>query len=586
MASLSGAGSEIKESSKEEEDLKARSSKKSKGGDHVFVEGRPPPVSYADLDTDNQKKRTFKETVLGLTSDLSKGDEPVEEASESQMGEPEEVDEFGSVINIKIVEKKVGDYECPSFLLSNKERIRIQRPWKGGLIVKLLGRKIGFKALENRLNQLWVKAGVITIIDLGNDFFLVTFTSEKDRDHALQGGPWMIYDHYFVIREWSPNFEPARASIDKVAAWVRFSGLPIEYYDPFFLSAVGDRIGKTIKVDKNTLLRERGKYARLCVEIDLSKPLLAMFEVQEKCYKVEYEGLHMLCLTCGKFGHYRDGCSATKQPTEGVLGNDQQPGIQLSQQEVWSVVQKQRRARKGKEVPENGHGVRNDGVNTESNSRGSRFNVLGVEKEIVDDADVDAEILVKRDNFLIEKVKSMLKEMHAETSRKQKSQILRTNNVQSSTRNNKVVNDNSSTVVALEKEKTETRGNLMIGATDNKVIKERINHREVMGDRNNGSQLVQSGTQTNAVNTHVNSSGINEVVLMDHSSGPVIWNGLNNKPPDQLLSAPPNFSNDVGNVQEEFMDATDIAASGNDDSDMEIVEETPIGVVAGVLSPQ
>lgn len=33
-----------------------------------------------------------------------------------------------------------------------------------------------------------------------------------------------------------------------------------------------------------------------------------MFTIKESSYKIEYEGLHMLCLNCGKYGHCIDGC--------------------------------------------------------------------------------------------------------------------------------------------------------------------------------------------------------------------------------------------------------------------------------------
>lgn len=206
---------------------------------------------------------------------------------------------------VSVLEKKHGRYDCPALKLSAKAKLRIQKPWRKGLIVKLLGRKIGYRALENRLNQLWVKNGVIHIIDLGQDYNLVTFSNDEDRDKALANGPWLIYDHYLTLREWSRNFHPESASISRVAVWVRFSGLPIEYYDARTLHAIGDRIGKTIKVDKNTLKTERGKYARICVEVDLKNPLLAMFEINNRIYKIEYEGLHLLCMQCGKFGHYK-----------------------------------------------------------------------------------------------------------------------------------------------------------------------------------------------------------------------------------------------------------------------------------------
>lgn len=108
----------------------------------------------------------------------------------------------------------------------------------------------------------------------------------------------------------SPNFWPSRDTVNQLAMWMRILGLPIEYYDQRVLSFIGNRIGKAIKVDKNTLSRERGKYARLCTQVDLTKPLLAMFSIKVKHFKVEYEGLHTLCLKYGKYGHTTEGCEA------------------------------------------------------------------------------------------------------------------------------------------------------------------------------------------------------------------------------------------------------------------------------------
>lgn len=63
-------------------------------------------------------------------------------------------------------------------------------------------------------------------------------------------------DHHLSVREWSPSFCPASDVIEEIAIWVRISGLLIEYYNVSVISFIGDRIGKTIKVDKNTLSRE------------------------------------------------------------------------------------------------------------------------------------------------------------------------------------------------------------------------------------------------------------------------------------------------------------------------------------------
>jgi hypothetical protein len=56
--------------------------------------------------------------------------------------------------------------------------------------------------------------------------------------------------------------------------------------------------------------------------VDLTKPLLAMFTIKGRHYKVEYEGLHFLCLNCGIFGHYVEGCP--KRSTESSKNGENQ----------------------------------------------------------------------------------------------------------------------------------------------------------------------------------------------------------------------------------------------------------------------
>ena len=73
----------------------------------------------------------------------------------------------------------------------------------------------------------------------------------------------MIFDHYVMVREWTPNFNLERVTIDSIAIWVRFPKLVMEYYDKKCLRTTGNRIGKTLKIDFTTEEKTRGKYARV-----------------------------------------------------------------------------------------------------------------------------------------------------------------------------------------------------------------------------------------------------------------------------------------------------------------------------------
>ena len=78
--------------------------------------------------------------------------------------------------------------------------------------------------------------------------------------------------------------------------WVRILCLPIEDYDHAFLMKVGEKIGKPVRIDDATSLVSMGHFALLCVEVNLQKPLVSKFELQRKVRRLEYEGIHLICV--------------------------------------------------------------------------------------------------------------------------------------------------------------------------------------------------------------------------------------------------------------------------------------------------
>ncbi|KAJ8900185.1 hypothetical protein K2173_024825 [Erythroxylum novogranatense] len=75
--------------------------------------------------------------------------------------------------------------------------------------------------------------------------------------------------------------------------------------------AAGELIGKPLKVDATTLNRRRGNFARICVEIDLGKPLIPVIDLNGCDQPVTYEGLHLICFSYGRSGHRKDTCPYT-----------------------------------------------------------------------------------------------------------------------------------------------------------------------------------------------------------------------------------------------------------------------------------
>jgi len=189
---------------------------------------------------------------------------------------------------------------------SKEFKRQIRRPWGCALIVKVFGRSVGFTFLHNRLLSLWKPAGRLECVDLGHGFFLTRFSLREDYDAILKKGPWFIDEHFLSIRPWEPNFRLATANVSSIAVWIRLNELPIEYYNEVALVQIGKSIGTILRIDTHTASETRGRFARLCVQIDVTKPLVTGIFIGKFEQSVSYEGIHRLCFDCGRVGHQRE----------------------------------------------------------------------------------------------------------------------------------------------------------------------------------------------------------------------------------------------------------------------------------------
>jgi hypothetical protein len=587
MSNLLGVTVENQKSPTEEEDQKERSNKKVKDGEHDFVRNKKRDSERQMVNTDDQGKKDSRSYLSSLLGSEEKArPEGMGGAEEDNTGVTDLVltdDDFDEFAGMKVEERKLGRIDCPEFILSEDEKKRIQQPWKHGLIVKLMGRRIGYKALETRLRQMGVQKGVISIIDLSYDYFLVNFTHKEDHYHALMDGPWLIYDHYLVVREWTPDFNPASDSIEKVAVWVRFSGLPIEYYDAKMLYFIGNRIGRTIKVDKNTLMQERGKYARMCVEVDLSKPLLAIFTIKGRQFHVEYEGLHLLCLTCGRFGHTKEGCAESFVVAEEGGNGNGTSGKNTRGETVpdgpWTVVQKQRRPRKAKEKEDSGNGgdvpAGERAENGKAIIQGSRFASLSV----------DIPELNER-SIMGERLEATLMVKSQDTNKKSLNTRLTKSNNQASKNGKKRSGPGSSKIGEVVTEVThatrvpdkgingrEARAKLAELADTSKMGEFIAQHFPQKDTHDNVDNMMPINPKPNLWHPWMQKKG--ESILHKQLGPDIIFKSNIPRPPNiEDTSQPPKLLMEseslVQGDQEIFVDA-----AGGGDSDMEGVESTP-----------
>nr|XP_023871666.1 uncharacterized protein LOC111984273 [Quercus suber] len=136
--------------------------------------------------------------------------------------------------------------------LQPETRSHIRATWAHALIVKVYGRTVGFHFLHSRVMSMW-----------------------------------------------------------KLAVWARLPELPFEYYELVFLKEIGNPIGPVLRIDANMALETRGRYARICIQVDLNKPLVRRILLEGVVQEIQYEGISSLCFSCGHAGHWQEACPYT-----------------------------------------------------------------------------------------------------------------------------------------------------------------------------------------------------------------------------------------------------------------------------------
>lgn len=67
-----------------------------------------------------------------------------------------------------------------------------------------------------------------------------------------------------------------------------------EYYDVEVLQIFGNAIGRVLRIDTNTANESRGRFARLCIQVDIEKPLITALLIGGREQRISYEGIQSL----------------------------------------------------------------------------------------------------------------------------------------------------------------------------------------------------------------------------------------------------------------------------------------------------
>lgn len=181
------------------------------------------------------------------------------------------------------------------------------------LIGKIWGDPVPLPAIIYKTKKDWhfIK-GQVDYIDVGDDWVMVRFANAEDRMLVFDQRPWHVNGLNFVVKKWTLFFDSYTTTITRIDQWVRVPRLPWEFWDQDSLHELLKPVGTIVRIDQNTLLRLKGKFVPVCLNIDITQPLLGSLTIARDGLSMRapliYEGLHEICPLCGGGSHQLASC--------------------------------------------------------------------------------------------------------------------------------------------------------------------------------------------------------------------------------------------------------------------------------------
>jgi len=150
------------------------------------------------------------------------------------------------------------------------------------------------------------------MVPLGKGFYDFHFESTEDLKKIWAAGTVHIKPGLLQFSQWTKDFKLLTQKQTHVSLWIRLVELPQEYWRERTLKEIASAVGTPIDIDGPTRNRTFGHYARILVDIDLSKKAYdeVLVEREDYVFKVEvqYERRPLFCHHCYSIGHNIPTC--------------------------------------------------------------------------------------------------------------------------------------------------------------------------------------------------------------------------------------------------------------------------------------
>lgn len=236
--------------------------------------------------------------------------------------------------------KILSDTAGPVFV---EEEFKDEKDWELCLIGCVGGAFPGMGALKQTTKN-WKGRHKAQLHDSG--WIVFQFEAMEDLVMVLLEGPYFINGKPLMLKRMPKFFSFGYEEMHVVPIWVRFINLPLILWKERYLSKIASYLGNPISTDQITARKGNFNYARVLIEVDISKELPKSIAVTlpDRVHNLElfFEKVPLHCSTCGRIGHTNKGHDLFMKDEKGRRNHSRKGGrlvnnVGLSVDKVKSV---------------------------------------------------------------------------------------------------------------------------------------------------------------------------------------------------------------------------------------------------------
>ncbi|XP_070014503.1 uncharacterized protein [Nicotiana sylvestris] len=163
-----------------------------------------------------------------------------------------------------------------------------------------------------------------------------------DKNAVLYSGPYTMGAKPLILKSWSEDFNLYNEVLKTISLWVSFPNLPLNCWGRMTLSRIASGLSSSLYADECTSNASRISYARVLIEMDISKELPKSIKIQDPTGKdfeqlVEYDWVPKYCKKCLMVGHDCEGEQRRAGTTKSNMqGEQQQQRLVMPKKQGWN----------------------------------------------------------------------------------------------------------------------------------------------------------------------------------------------------------------------------------------------------------